>query len=63
MTPAQRRKAENDELIERWKKNECQAVVSREAMAFPPRPIIKKDFAAIKKLYSDDQPALDKNSK
>jgi len=62
MTPEQRRKLENDELVERFKKNETRPTVSREAMAFPPRPVIKKDHAIMKRLYDGDNQCQEKTS-
>lgn len=49
-----RRKKENDALLEKMRKGESLTTVSTSATWWPPRPIIKKDFALQKKLFSKD---------
>lgn len=47
------RKKENEALIEKMRKGESLATVSVKATWWPPRPIIKKDLALQKKLFSE----------
>ena len=49
-----RRKKENDALLEKMRKGESLTTVSTSATWWPPRPIIKKDLALQKKLFSKD---------
>lgn len=46
------RKRENDALLEKMRKGESLATVSVQATWWPPRPIIKKDLVAQKRLFS-----------
>ena len=46
------RKRENDALLEKMRKGESLAIVSVQATWWPPRPIIKKDLVAQKRLFS-----------
>lgn len=50
-----RRKRENDALLKRMRRGEDWIWLSREASAFPPRPTIEKDKAAIARLYGEQQ--------
>lgn len=53
MTPEERRRKENADLIERMKRGEQLSLIDQQASWWPPRPIIKKDWEIIRKLAED----------
>ena len=54
-TPEEMRKAENDSIIERFKRGEGLSRISSSATWFPPRPIIKKDPKALEFVFSKNK--------
>lgn len=54
------RKERNREVVRKFKSGHTLTAVSPEATHFPPRPKIKKDKEAIKKLYNLSDEELDK---
>lgn len=58
-----RRKSENDDLIRRMRMGESLVRVDVFDMWFPPRPTIKKDKDAIRRLYGVDDEQQDRRAK
>lgn len=49
------RDAENENVLDRWRRGETLAMVPPSATWFPPRPIIKKDQREMARLYGNPQ--------
>lgn len=49
-----RRRAHNDQLIDRMRRGDSLWAFDSQSSWFPPRPIIKKDEKSIKTLYEKD---------
>ena len=54
MDNKKRRDKRNKDIVSRLKRGESTRTVPPEATWWPPRPIIKKDPEAIKRLYNSD---------
>lgn len=58
----ERRREHNRDLIRRMRNGDSLKTVDSRASWFPPRPIIKKDPDAIRKLYKDGLPSTEEHS-
>ena len=58
MTPSERRKKENEELLKRWRSGSNLSRCGIEDTWWPPRSIIKKDENALKLLFDEDDDGL-----
>lgn len=54
MTPEEKRKAKNDDLIRRMREGEDLKLYNASDTWFPPRPIIKKDQSLVDKLFGNE---------